>query len=157
MTLRLGRAPPPPPGSLKWQCPTVNHPASPAPTLATLSLVNLPQVDPWTLSAMLQALEGLPSVSYPVLAPSTTTPRNLELGHAVTLDLCECSAHHLGILRKLAIPMGQEELSPGITIPDTRSSQPFSASLSFHPAVLDNGVSLQFRAWKQATGCPWAD
>lgn len=59
----------------------------------------------------------------PTLALALTTPRNHELGHAMTLDLCKGSGHHLSMLGNLAIPKGPEELSPGIMFRDTEPSE----------------------------------
>lgn len=71
--------------------------------------------------------------------------RNHELGPAMTLDLCECSDHHLRMLGKSALPMCLEELNSGILFPDTRSpqsSQMLSASLDLCPTLVDTAVSF---------------
>lgn len=158
----LGRAPRG--GSFQRHCSAVNHPTSPTPSQAILSLADFHQaeasertyhnsLDPQTPHTPLPS-DALHLIFFPALAFALTTPRSHELGHAMTLDLCRCSDHHLRMLGKSALPMCPEGLSSGIVFPDAKSpqsSQMFSASLDFCPTLVD--VAVSFVIWSMDTGC----
>lgn len=140
---------------MQWQCPTVcqsfcqTHPY-PGHTVSSRHLpgrslrADLPQLC-GSLDPKCHAITTRESFFQPSRGPFSDHTQKPRTGTCYDPGPMQGSAHHLGILGKLTIPMGPEELSPGVTVPDTRnpqSSPPISYSLYVHPTILNIAVSL---------------